>query len=81
MTTLVVPTAKCVHCGEAGSITVDAKGYEEWKAGAFIQNALPELSADEREQLLTGTHGSCFDIMFPEEEEEYGDWDEEDEAF
>ena len=65
-----VITDTCMLCGNAGIVKgVSESGYARWKAGTFIQLALPSLSADEREQLMTGTHGACFDIMFPEDEE------------
>ena len=35
----------------------------------LIQNAMPNLSADDRELLISGICGPCFDKMFPPEEE------------
>jgi hypothetical protein len=68
---LDVITGICMVCGHAGIVKgVSESGYEKWKAGMFIQLALPSLSADEREQLLTGTHPSCWDAMMPDEDEE-----------
>lgn len=75
MGTIEVVTDKCFVCHEAGKVVVDEAGYNRWKAGEFIQNALPTLSADEREQLMTGTHGPCFDEVFPDEEDdEFEEW-------
>lgn len=48
------------------------KGYWKWVNGeiSHIQDALPELSADEREFLINGIPVGEFDIMFPPEEDE-----------
>jgi hypothetical protein len=48
---------------------VPEEGFHNWQGGELIQNALPELTADERELLISGTCPSCWDRMF-------GDYDE-----
>jgi hypothetical protein len=35
-----------------------------WVMGNKIQEVLPELSAEQRELLISGTCGACFDRMF-----------------
>ena len=71
---LLEPT--CQHCGTTVQIPVIGPDYDRWKNGELIQNAMPYLSADEREILISGTCGPCFDRMFGEgEDEEYGDDD------
>ena len=57
-------TTKCPNCGEKDSFEVSDEGYRKWKDGAFIQDALKELSPDRREQLITGIDGRCWDRMF-----------------
>lgn len=42
--------------------------YSNWLAGELIQNALPHLSADEREFLMTGITPDEWDEAFGEEE-------------
>lgn len=45
---------------------------DQWAAldkGALIQNALPHLSADDREFLLTGITGDEWERTFPEDED------------
>jgi hypothetical protein len=44
--------------------------YRQWLGGhgGFIQDALPELTTDQREILMTGTCQKSWDSMFPEEE-------------
>lgn len=68
--TMNVDTPKCPHCSKPGQIEVSVQGYMKWTIrGVHIQNALPELSAGEREQLLTGTHEKCWDEMMGPEED------------
>lgn len=60
---------KCMVCNGDSTMTVDRESYFKWRKGMFIQNAFPNLSADQREQLMTGTHGKCFDNMFADSED------------
>lgn len=67
-----VECGRCPICGEAAFVTVDAELAErivEWDLRGrvmFIQRAFPNLSADDRETILTGTHGACWDRAFDE---------------
>ncbi len=36
------------------SLTFTRQQYDDWKAGQLIQNAMPQLSPEEREFLMTG---------------------------
>ena len=47
---------------------VHVEDVTAWENGELIQNAMPYLSADEREVLISGTCGPCFDRMFGGEE-------------
>ena len=40
-----------------------------WQAGAYIQNAFPNLSPDEREFLKTGITAEEWEVLFGGEEE------------
>jgi hypothetical protein len=51
-------------------VLVKKTDLQAWKNGEYIQNAMPYLNVDERELLISGTCGPCFDNMFPEEDEE-----------
>tara|TARA_R100000908_G_C3725229_1_gene126532 strand:+ start:553 stop:765 length:213 start_codon:yes stop_codon:yes gene_type:complete len=64
-----VVAVPCRLCQETTDLEVNFQGFVNWKAGEFIQDALPELSADERELLISGTCGTCFDALFPSEDE------------
>ena len=58
----------CVSCGAQHAILVPTSGYHRWTSGqAKIQDALPMLSADERELLMSHICPRCFDKIFGEE--------------
>lgn len=63
-----VHTGICIHCGKPGFLEVDAASYNRWQEGEFVQNAFPDMPLDDREQLISGIHGKCFDEMFPPDE-------------
>jgi hypothetical protein len=45
-------------------LTVSLAEYLAWCEGKLIQKAMPELTKDERELLISGTCGPCFDRLF-----------------
>lgn len=56
---------ECVMCHTKHTILVPLAGYKLWASGQMkIQDALPGLSADERELLMSGICGRCFDKVF-----------------
>ena len=57
-------TKTCWQCHETFHLTVTCDQWDQWHAGALIQDAFPHLSADDREILISGTCGACFDKMF-----------------
>ena len=61
-----VETPPCPMCHKKSQLQVPLQGLEAWRRGELIQRALPELTADEREMLMTGTHPDCWDKMFEE---------------
>ena len=61
----------CRKCGESQTVLVKKTDLRAWKhGGEYIQTAMPYLTVDERELLISGTCGPCFDNMFPDEDEE-----------
>ena len=64
-----VVAVPCRLCDTVHDLTVNVEGFVSWQAGEFIQDALPELSCDERELLISGTCSTCFDELFPSEDE------------
>ena len=67
--TITAVTKPCIRCHETSAITVDADGYRRWRSGRLIQEAFPDMSADNWELLISGTHEACWDAMFGTEEE------------
>lgn len=66
-----VVAAPCRLCNQVTDLTVNIEGFIAWQGGELIQEALPELSADQRELLISGTCPKCWDKLFPPDE-----WDE-----
>ncbi len=65
MTTIDVMCPPCPNCRRTSILTVPAEGYRQWRDdGTLIQHALPELDADQRELLITGTHAHCWESMW-----------------
>ncbi len=64
--TTTVVTPACWDCGRRTAMRVPLKGYNEWTMdGQPIVLAFPDMPADEREQLISGTHPKCWDRLFP----------------
>lgn len=66
MTTLLI-TKPCPYCERIQKVAVPESGFKAWKSGTRIQDALPGLTADEREILLSGICPECWDANFSEE--------------
>lgn len=49
-------------------IPVTQLQLDRWESGTLIQNAMPDLTADEREFIITGITGEEWDNAFGEEE-------------
>ncbi len=61
-------SVKCPFCGKRSEIEVPVWGYLEWECGmSLIQHAMPELSASEREVLVSGACIDCQKKIFGEE--------------
>lgn len=58
-----ITTQACPVCEEVSTLEVFRSGFDSWMDGAFVQDAFPELSADERELLISGTHSDCWDSL------------------
>ena len=52
------------------TLDVTQEQLDAWQGGVLIQDAMPNLSDDEREFLMTGILPDEWDRLFPEEEEE-----------
>jgi hypothetical protein len=49
-------------------VGVKPDDYKRWREGEYIQNVMPYLTADEREELISGTSKEGWDILFKEED-------------
>lgn len=67
----IVVNITCRKCKDNYSITANYSDLQAWRAGALIQDALPYLSIDERELLISQTCNECFYEMFPDDDEPY----------
>ena len=45
-------------------MAVNIDDYTSWENGELIQNAMPYLTADEREVLISGICGPCFGGLY-----------------
>ena len=61
---------ECPHCHKLQTIDVDDNQYNDWLAGKNIQRAFPDLSADQREILMSGICPECWEDIFGEDDEE-----------
>ena len=49
-------------------LDITEQQYASWQSGELIQNAMPNLTPDEREFLISGLLPNQWDDLFPEEE-------------
>ena len=45
-------------------MVVENDDYQSWQNGKLIQDAMPYLTISQRELLISGICGTCFDKMF-----------------
>ena len=56
----------CPFCGAEHSVEVNPAGLKAWQNGELIQRAMPNLSATEREQLISHICPKCQAEVFGE---------------
>lgn len=54
----------CPFCGAPHYVVCSAEGFKAWQNGELIQNALPELTPTEREQLISRICPECQESIF-----------------
>ena len=59
----------CVLTGKTVSVKVPAEGLFAYRQGAYIQDAFPSLSKDDREFLISGMSKEAWDATFAEDDE------------
>jgi hypothetical protein len=65
--TIAVKTKTCCVCNEYEVWSLDRELVDRWQGGENIQRVFPDMSAGEREILITGIHPDCWDKLFPGE--------------
>lgn len=62
---MVYTTPACTVCGKKSKVYgLDHTDVTFWQNGAAIQKVWPDMTADEREIIKTGTHPDCWDSLF-----------------
>lgn len=54
---------QCPICQDREQILVSVDGAKAYDRGALIQDAMPELNTHERERLMTGICGTCWESL------------------
>jgi Fe-S-cluster-containing dehydrogenase component len=62
---VAIHTVQCRICDRICSIKVRDEDLKRWKSGVHIQDAMPDLSAGDRELLISQTCNECWNKMFP----------------
>lgn len=57
-------TQPCMCCGLSEELQLEEEKLIRWHYGESIQDVFPELTISERELIVTGTHDSCWDLLF-----------------
>lgn len=65
---VTVATPRCLHCKTSSDLIVRRTDYQKWVAGAYIQQAFPEMPHEIREQLISGTHPACWKEIFGDDD-------------
>tara|TARA_R110002051_G_scaffold257963_1_gene317024 strand:+ start:38 stop:289 length:252 start_codon:yes stop_codon:yes gene_type:complete len=66
---MTTKTVACRRCDVAQTITAPVANFMAWENGEYIQEALPMLSAGEREMLMSQTCDPCWAELFGEPED------------
>lgn len=61
-------TDPCVVCGYVTEVSLERTKLVRWRRGEYVQNVWPEMSVDDRELLVSGTHPECWDLLMEEED-------------
>jgi hypothetical protein len=70
MTETMMVSTTCVFCGKEHLTEVDTLKYYRWKIGESIQNVWPEMTADDRELLVSGTCPQCWEDHMKDPEDD-----------
>ena len=63
---------KCELCDQDIPVAITEGEFVDWtlnhKTLPVVQDHFPQLSAEDREMLVSGVCGKCWDRLFPDEE-------------
>lgn len=65
----------CYQCRQPQAVTVPRDSLLRFMNGEFAQDCFPTLPPEQREFLISGICGTCWDEMFGDPEEEDDDAD------
>jgi endogenous inhibitor of DNA gyrase (YacG/DUF329 family) len=54
----------CPFCGKTHTVEVNEDAYYDWQDGMLIQDAMPDLTPTEREQLISQLCPDCQKMVF-----------------
>ena len=62
-------TRKSPFSGQVNTMEISAttEQFDAWKSGTLVQNAFPNLTADEREFIMTGITAAEWAATFPKD--------------
>lgn len=63
-TGITTVSGQCPKCKQPWSLNIPTSALVKWHSGELIQNALSMLNPSEREMLMTGICGKCWDLLF-----------------
>lgn len=66
----ITRTSRLTGITRTMDLPITEEQYARWEDGTVIQLAMPHLSPDEREFIMTGITGDEWDAKFKYEEEE-----------
>ena len=65
----VTLVAACTDCGNSESVDVSIDAVRKYENGAFVQDAFPMLTPEQREfYFMSGMCATCWDRLFPDED-------------
>ena len=67
---VLVESRKCPFCSSSEYFEADWELFSEWVCGmGYIQDALPNLTSQDRERFLSGICGECWHEHFSEDDD------------
>ena len=61
-------SVECMGCESGHTVPITAEEEKRWLDGELLQRVIPAATPDERELLISGLCGQCFDATFGDED-------------